>query len=379
LSGFVKLSGAGGAFALVFAVFAIWLGGPFLTADSRLLDIHSNIPVLILALAVMVTLIAGQFDLSVGSMATLVVFLCVGLPVEHHWPFALTILACLAVGAFGGLINGLLVSKVGINAFIATLGTGGVLLGMSTVFSDGQTIAPPPASEALPGWFSGGGSIGSFQQTPPSWLVWLGVIALAVRVFFVLSDRRPEGVSARIWRTALTIGILSAFGLLLLLGLSRWVDGTSWGIAILIGLGVITWTMYRYTSFGRYARATGSNAAAARLAGVQSNRITVLSFILGGVLAACAGIMLAAINGSAAPNVAVPFLLPAFAATFLSTVLFSLGRFTVWGTIVGGIFLVWIAQGLVLGGLPFTWTEVVNGLVLIGAVGLGAVYGRSRE
>ncbi len=81
-------------------------------------------------------------------------------------------------------------------------------------------------------------------------------------------------------------------------------------------------------------------------------------------------------QGSASPDVAVGFLLPAFAAAFLSTVVLSTGRFTVWGAIIGGTFLVWISQGLIVGGLPFTWTDVVNGVVLVIAVALSTVFFR---
>ena len=71
------------------------------------------------------------------------------------------------------------------------------------------------------------------------------------------------------------------------------------------------------------------------------------------------------------------YLLPAFAAAFLSTVVLSSGRFKVWGTLIGGTFLVWVSQGLIVGGLAFTWTSVVNGAVLIAAVALSTVFRRT--
>jgi ribose/xylose/arabinose/galactoside ABC-type transport system permease subunit len=99
--------------------------------------------------------------------------------------------------------------------------------------------------------------------------------------------------------------------------------------------------------------------------------------VLGGTLAALAGIVLAANQGSAAPDVAVGFLLPAFAAAFLSTVILSTGQFKVWGTLIGGTFLVWVSQGLIVGGLAFTWTDVVNGVVLTLAVALSTIFRRT--
>ena len=87
--------------------------------------------------------------------------------------------------------------------------------------------------------------------------------------------------------------------------------------------------------------------------------------------------LLAAGQGSAPVDAAAGFLLPAFAAAFLSTVVFSNGQFTVWGTLIGGTFLVWVSQGLIIGGLPFTWTNVVNGAVLIAAVAVSTVLRRA--
>jgi ribose/xylose/arabinose/galactoside ABC-type transport system permease subunit len=164
---------------------------------------------------------------------------------------------------------------------------------------------------------------------------------------------------------------------LLGLGLSKWVDSVSWTIALLFVVGLVIWGLLQFTTYGRYLHATGANPEAARLAGVKPAKETIKAFAIGGVLAALAGIVLAANQGSASPDVATGFLLPAFAAAFLSTVVLSTGRFTVWGAIVGGTFLVWVSQGLIVGGLAFTWTDVVNGVVLVLAVALSTVLRRT--
>lgn len=127
---------------------------------------------------------------------------------------------------------------------------------------------------------------------------------------------------------------------------------------------------------GRNIKATGSNPTAARLAGVKTTRETYRAFMVVGVLSEFAGITVSASQGSASPNLAGGFLLPAFAAAYLSTVIFSAGRFTVIGTSLGGIFVLWVAQGPIEGGLNFTWTEVVNGGVLIIAVSLSTLLRR---
>ncbi|MDT3444707.1 MULTISPECIES: ATP-binding cassette domain-containing protein [unclassified Pseudofrankia] len=78
----------------------------------------------------------------------------------------------------------------------------------------------------------------------------------------------------------------------------------------------------------------------------------------------------------ATADIANNFLIPAFAAAFLSTVVLSAGRFHVWGAVVGGVVLVWIRQGLVAGGVPFSWSDVVNGVILAAAVAVSTVLHR---
>jgi ribose/xylose/arabinose/galactoside ABC-type transport system permease subunit len=130
------------------------------------------------------------------------------------------------------------------------------------------------------------------------------------------------------------------------------------------------------TTYGRHLRAIGSNRPAAVLAGVNTRRQVYKTFILAGAIAAFAGICLAAVSGAAEPDAAATYLLPAFAAVFLSTVVLSHGRFTVTGTIVSGAFVVWIGIGLIIGGINANAVDVLNGVVLVGAVGLATVVRR---
>jgi ribose/xylose/arabinose/galactoside ABC-type transport system permease subunit len=355
------------AFVIIFVVYTFWLGDVFQNPRVRLLDVHSNTPILLLALSVMITLIAGQFDLSVGSMATLSAFLTVGFTVRQEWPFWLVVVVVIAVGVVGGAINGFLVVRLRVNAFIATLATGGVFLGLSAVYSDGQVVAPIDVQ--LPTWFI---EMGSFSHKVPAWLPWL-VIALVLAWITSIAVRRRAAYSTRKKVGAAVVVAVAVAAFFLVQG-PQWLDAISWLIAVLFLVAAVLWVLLNQTTYGRNLKATGSNPEAARLAGVHTHRVTMIAFMIGGGLSALSGVTLASLNGSAAPGVAVPFLLPAFAAAFLSTVLFSQGRFTVWGTITGGVFIVWVAQGLVLGGLAYTWTDVVNGLVLVSAVALSTTF-----
>lgn len=364
------------AFVALFVGYFFWLGDTFVNVDARLLDVHQNAPILILGLAVMVTLIAGQFDLSVGGMCTLTTFLSVGLVVQDGMSFGLVLALCLAAGIIGGLINGLLVVKLGVNTFIATLGTGGVFLGLANVLFGGTQLAPSDSSPQLPSWFSGDGSLGSFGEKFPSIILWIGLAACAYGAFRWIQSRKPEGRTGTSWSVISGVVVLAVAAILFALNLTEWVNGVSVTIGVLLIIGLILWVLLRYTTYGRYLYATGANPEAARLAGVKTDRQTITAFIIGGVLAASAGVILAANQGAASPGIGTGFLLPAFAAAFLGTVIMSTGRFHVWGTLIGGTFLVWVTQGLIVGGVPFTWTDVINGVVLVAAVAVSTIFRR---
>ncbi|MDQ2700438.1 MAG: ABC transporter permease [Actinomycetota bacterium] len=364
------------AFLILFAGYGLWLGDTFINVDARLLDVHQNAPILLLGLAVMVTLIAGQFDLSVGGMATLTTYLSIGLVVQDGWSFGMVLAACIAAGLIGGLINGLLVVKLGVNTFIATLGTGGVFLGLSNVLFGGTQLAPTGESAQLPGWFSGDGSLGSFGEKFPSVILWIGLAVCAYGLFRWIQARRPAARPEKAW-TVISAAIVLVIAIVLFaLDLPAWVNATSLTIGVLVIIGLILWVVLRYTTYGRYLTATGANAEAARLAGVKTDKETIIAFVIGGLLAASAGVLLAANQGAASPGIGTGFLLPAFAAAFLGTVIMSTGKFHVWGTLIGGTFLLWVTQGLIVGGLPFTWTDVVNGTVLVAAVAVSTIFRR---
>ena len=364
------------AFLVLFAIYGIWLGNLFLNVDARLLDIHQSVPILMLALAVLITLVAGLFDLSVAAMATLTTFLTIGLRANQGWPFVWVLIACIGIGLVGGLLNGLLVEVFHVNAFIATLGTGGMFVGLSAAYSGGTQVTPIAGRPPLPNWFS---DLGAYSQKCPSWVLIVALALAAIGVFAAMGRLKPRRWSDLGWLVGRLV-IIAAVALALVFGLNlpKWLSHTSWLVVLLILTALILWVMIQLTTYGRYLRAIGANRTAAQLAGVRVRREVIKAFMIGGVLAALAGVFLAASQGSAAPNIAGSFLLPAFAAAFLSTVVFSTGNFTVWGTLLGGIFLTWVSIGLIIGGVPATWTDVVNGIVLIVAVALSTAVRRSR-
>jgi ribose/xylose/arabinose/galactoside ABC-type transport system permease subunit len=357
--------------------YAFWLGSSFLNSSARLLDLHQNTPEILTALGLCMCLIAGQFDLSVGSVVTLTCYLSLGLTSRQGLPFAQSLVVCFAVAVAVGLINAILVLKLKVNAFIATLASGGVVAGIAAVYSGGQPLSPGASgARQIPSWFSGLHSLGSFQTKAPEWILLLlllgGCAALAQRAVESASLEKIR----RTRRIAYPAGLVA--GVILCVWCSAADIRISWPIVILFVAAFVLWAIIRYLVFGRSLHAVGSNPLAARLSGVSVVRNTAVAFVLSAVLSALAGIVLAANQGSASPDIGAPYLLPAFAAAFLSTVLFSSGRFHVWGTLLGGYLLVEVGQGLIVGGLYFTWTGVVNGAVLAVAVSLATILRRNK-
>lgn len=366
-------------FAVIFGpIYGSWLGGAFLNSRALTFDVYQNTPVMILAVALVACLAAGQFDLSVASMATLSVFLLIGLRVNQGLPMPLVLAIVLCTGAIGGLLNGFLVVRVRVNAFIATLATGGAFEGISVIYSGGQQITQSPDAPQLPSWFSGLHGFGSFQLTAPAWAGWLTFAVLVVAVASVVTEHWP---AARRDRRFWVLAGIAIAGIAVLVGLSRSVmNVVPWEVIFLFAVVLAGWVMMRYTPYGRALYAIGGNPIAARLSGVPVGRYTVIAFVITGVTAAVAGIVLGANQGTAVPGLGAGYLLPAYAAAFLSTVILSDGRFHVWGTLIGGISVVFIGQGLIIGGVPYTWNELINGIVLGAAVAFATMLrGRNTD
>jgi ribose/xylose/arabinose/galactoside ABC-type transport system permease subunit len=369
--GWLEPLAAPAVFALILGpIYGFWLGGHYLSSAGRAFDLNANAPVLIITLGVMFCLIAGHFDLSVVSLAGLVAVLIIGLRAQDGLPFALVLVLGIAVGLCGGAINGFLVGRFGLNSFIATLPTSGIYLGIAIAYSKGASILARQGKNPTPDWFSGPNSIFNFNHKAPSIVVvLLGVASLAAGIAVIrerTADLRPF------------VGRIAIAGLAIVIGGAVWAlrDKASWPIDILIAMTLIAWVVLRYTVFGRSAAAVGANEAAARLAGVSVQRTVVVSYMISGLCAAIAGILTAAALGSADPGVANAYLLPAYAAAFLSTVMFSQGRFHPWGAVLGGFAVVEVSQGLVIGGVDYQWTTFINGVALLFAIAISTIVGR---
>ena len=165
-------------------------------------------------------------------------------------------------------------------------------------------------------------------------------------------------------------GVPEAF---LQLSLGRWLFGIPNNIVIMaIVLGGL-WVLVERTSIGQQIQAVGGNAAAARLAGISVDRIKTLGFVISGMCAALTGILLASRLGSGTTSAADSYLLTAFAAVFLGSATLRDGEFHILGTLVGALIIAFGFNGLNIFGAPTYSQYVLQGAILIVAVGLSSL------
>jgi ribose transport system permease protein len=290
--------------ALLVVGFSFWLPDTFATVSNARDIVISQPPLIFLAFAALITLVVGEFDLSLGANIGICQYLVMELMVHSQVSWPLTICIVLCVGMLIGAANAVMVVGFGLNSFIVTIGVATVLEGLLQLVSDGGT----PIFGGVPKSFL---DIGQTE-----------LLGLTLPVFYALA----------------------AAGLL--------------------------WLMLERTVLGRQMRATGANAAAARLSGIPTWRATALAFVIAGGLAAIGGILATARIGAADATSGPSLLLPAFAAAFLGATAVKPGFFNVWGTVIA-IFLVAVGiTGLQLQGVEAWVTPVFNGVVLLIAIGV---------
>lgn len=301
--------------ASIIVFFWIALPDTFMTARNWL-NISQQLSMLtVVAVTMTVVMVMGDFDLSVGAMASLAGVIAAIL-FTQDWPIAAAITAALLAGIIGGLFNGVLVSLIGILPFVATLATLTMFSGAAFLISDGKTIFGRDIPQAFADFARGGLPIGTLDDKPL---------------------------------------ILPALTLL----------------AALITL--IIWVILEHTTYGRRLYAIGGNAEAARLAGVRTRALRLSAFAITGLGAAIAGLMYAARVASANPVQGDGLMLTAIAAVFLGMTVTRDGQPHVLATVAGVITLGVLDNGLTQLQVDSYIRQVLVGAIILIAVSVSAI------
>lgn len=373
-------------FSMLFALIALILyfqvatGGKVLTSSNMMNLINGNSYVLILAIGMVMVIVIGHIDLSVGSVAA-VTGIIVALAIRD-WgiPWYLGILLGLAVGAVIGAWQGWWVAYVGIPGFIATLAGMMFFRGLNQFIGKSNSVPVPREIQWLGGGYlpEWGPNTGMNNST----LV-LGILAAAFIVYreFQLRKRaarigaQPDGAVVVVLRAGVLLAVVAY--LTYLFGTGR--TGTSFPVPgvllvlLIIGYHILT----QRTVLGRHIYAVGGNKAAAALSGVSTKRTYFFTMMNMSVLAALAGIVFVGRSTASGPFDGTNWELDAIAAVFIGGAAVSGGVGTVTGSIIGGLVMATLNNGLQLMGVGSDSTQMIKGMVLLLAVAFD-VYNKTQ-
>lgn len=337
-----------------------------------------NSYIVVMALGMLLVIVAGHIDLSVGSVCGFIGALAAVLMVEMGWPVLPAMALCLVAGALVGGLQGWFVAYLKIPSFIVTLGGMLVFKGLALALLSGQSIGPFPESfQLLASGFLPELSEES-ESRPLSLLLGFGlVVALAVRE--LLARRKAaalEQATEPLALFALRVAAQSAA-----LGALVWLMASYKGLpnvlllmAVLIGVYVF---ITQRTTLGRRIYALGGNERAARLSGIPTERLTLLCFVNMGVMAALAGLVFAARLNTATPKAGLGFELDVIAACFIGGASASGGVGKVTGAVIGAFVMGVMNNGMSILGIGIEWQQVIKGVVLLAAV-VFDVYNRRK-
>jgi putative multiple sugar transport system permease protein len=362
-----------GALVVIIVVFQIWTGGLTLDPTNLINLVNQNAYVLILAIGMVMVIIAGHIDLSVGSSAAFVGIVVATAMVSWHFPPAAAIVLGLVVGGIIGAWQGWWVAYVGVPAFIVTLAGMLIFRGANQFFGSSNTVTVPDSFTVI-----GGGSIPDFGPNIgfSNGTLILGAIVIVALVWQEFRQRRTQTLmgaeKAPGWVSVvkLAILVLVAGGATYLFATGR--IGTSFPISgIILGVLVLIYSFVtRNTTFGRHIYAVGGNWHAAELSGVRIRRINFFVMMNMSVLASIAGMIGVARAGASGPGDGTGWELDAIAAVFIGGAAVSGGIGTIVGSIVGGLVIAVLNNGLQLLGVSNDRVQIIKGLVLLFAVGI---------
>lgn len=311
---------------IFFSIFASGFAGP----RSAVFIFQSVAITGILALGVTCTLVVDGFDLSIGSVATSSLMMSAYFLVILETSALTAIIACLLMGAFVGLINGILIVRMKVPDLLATLGMMFLLIGLQRVPTEGRSIATGmrlPSGEVADGVF-------------PESFLWIG----RHRFDLFLEKLIPVPV------------------------------------VIFISVAIFIWIFLELTRHGRLMYAIGSNERATALSGTNTNFYKVLAYVISGVTASIGGLLLAARLGRGDIASGNNLLLDSVAAALIGFAVLGAAKPNALGTAIGALFVGILLQGLTMMNAPYYTQDFVKGGVLVIAlVFTFALTSRSRQ
>ncbi|MDP5276294.1 sugar ABC transporter permease [Chengkuizengella axinellae] len=365
------------AYTMIAALVLIWILFTFLSGGSfieprNLSNLFNQMSVTsVLAVGMVLIIVAGHIDLSVGSLVGLTGGVAAILNSTYDWNAIVVFAVTIAFGALVGLWQGWWVAYRAVPAFIVTLGGMLIFRGVLLGISDSRTIS---------GLSDGFKTVGT-GYVPQEWGIVVGVLAVVVfTLLLVLKrvSRKKFGFDIEpMVLSLLKIVLVSIIVFTFVLAMNDY-KGIPIPIFVVIFLAIIFTFIAKNTVYGRQIYAIGGNPEAARLSGINIKRRTLMLFVLGNTLAAIAGILLTARVGSATVNAGTMYELDAIAAAVIGGTSLLGGAGTISGAIIGALVMASLDNGMSLMSVETFWQYIVKGGILILAVWMD-IYSRQRK
>nr|WP_265258745.1 multiple monosaccharide ABC transporter permease [Verminephrobacter aporrectodeae] len=362
----------------IMAFFQVMTDGTLMQPLNLTNLVLQNSYIVIMALGMLLVIVAGHIDLSVGSVCGFIGALAAVLMVQYGWHFVPATLVCLLCGGLIGAVQGCFVAFSRIPSFIVTLAGMLVFKGLALALLAGQSVGPFPESFQM---LSSGfipDAFGAQGLRLSSLLLGLALAAaLTVVAVRGRANRLRHGVHAEpallfLVKTALFAALLIYFSYLL-----ASYKGLPNVLIVMALLIVLFEFVTSRTTIGRRIYALGGNEKAARLSGIKTERLAFYTFVNMGVLAALAGLVFAARLNTATPKAGLGFELDVIAACFIGGASASGGVGRVMGAVIGAFVMGVMNNGMSILGIGIDYQQVIKGVVLLAAV-LVDVYNKNK-
>lgn len=369
--GDIRKYGMGIALVSIMILFEVLTNGILLKPLNVTNLILQNSYILILAIGMLLVIITGNVDLSVGSIAAFIGAIGAMLMINYKVPVVPAVIICLVIGGLVGAWQGFWIAYVKIPAFIVTLAGMLIFRGLTLVILQGQTLAPFP--ELFQG-ISSGFVPGKFTA------IIVGIIISIIYIIIEFNNRKNksnngfeiESINIVILKTLAVVVIVNLF--------TYWLSAYK-GIPTVLVLLTILIVIYSFIAgkmiIGRHIYAVGGNQKAAELSGVKTKKIIFWVYINMGMIAALAGLVFAGRLNAATPKAGTNFELDAIAACYIGGASALGGVGTVFGAIIGGLVMGVLNNGMSILGVGIDWQQTIKGLVLLAAVAFD-VYTKSK-
>ena len=357
------------ALVAIMIFFQITTGGILLKPVNLTNLILQNSYIIIMAVGMLLVIVAGHIDLSVGSVMGFVGALAAVMIVNWDIPYPIAAVLCLIAGGIIGMAQGFWIAYLRIPSFIVTLAGMLVFKGLTLWLLAGQSVGPFPkqfqliSSGFIPDLFNG--------EDLNLFSLFIGV-AVALLIVGLAVRSRMEAAKTGSIEEPITFFVAKNGLIFVALVYMSWLMADFRGLPNVFIVMALLIAIYSFitsrTTMGRRIYAIGGNEKAAMLSGINSKKISFLTFANMGVLAALAGLVFAARLNTATPKAGLGFELDVIAAVFIGGASMAGGVGTVVGAVIGAFIMGVMNNGMSILGIGIDWQQVIKGLVLLAAV-----------